>query len=584
MMRNEPVRLTDYMRRNWPEWLAVSLLLIAFIPLALPYLAPGLQLAHDREVPFMRVAALGDALRHQGFPPRWFPGFDGGYGSPYPSFYAMGFYYVSLLASGAGLSIGSAVELVAFLMMAGSAFAMFALARRLWGPLAGAVAGVLYAYAPYHLTDAFIRGAYSELAAFLWFPLIALSVLGILYRWQGPWLVLGPVSVFGLLISHNIMSMLFLPPMLLLAAVVGVLEIRDRSTTQAVQATWILLVGALLASVIWLPILFERGFIRTDYFLQFDYKGDFVGVRELLGLIHLDSFPTQVGWPHVVLAAVSAVGLLRARRGYSHAPLVAGSGLIAVGLLYLANFRSQWIWELIPILQFTQFPWRLLAPASFFLCLAAASPFASPMNRTITAPAAAIVVLLTIVLYSPLAEIDDRIRKAPVSRSAICQEVWGTQDYRPAWSEAAFWRGTEPPAEAAAVVLPACPEGPSISSGQFSAGGATTLMGHDLELDLHYNSERSATITVPQFYYPGWAAEIDGVEVEAQAEARTGLLQINAPAGRHQLSIRYRGTSAQRLGTVLFVVGLILLVGGPWLKDRLLASAPEGARGMERSR
>lgn len=36
---------------------------------------------------------------------------------------------------------------------------------------------MLYLYSPYHLVDAFVRGAYSELMTFLWFPLIALSLV-----------------------------------------------------------------------------------------------------------------------------------------------------------------------------------------------------------------------------------------------------------------------------------------------------------------------------------------------------------------------------------------------------------------------
>jgi len=97
------------------------LVLLASIPLAKPYLSPGHQIGHDREVPYLRVYGLKNALEEPQIPSRWFPDFDGGYGSPYPSFYAMAFYYAAAILNMLGIIIGAAVELMAYWFWHGSA-------------------------------------------------------------------------------------------------------------------------------------------------------------------------------------------------------------------------------------------------------------------------------------------------------------------------------------------------------------------------------------------------------------------------------------------------------------------------------
>ena len=139
--------------------LGLALLLVLLIPLARPYLQPGFQVAHDRITPFLRVQALSDALAHGQIPPRWFPQFDGGYGSPYPSFYGMAFYYVAAFFYAIGIPLGSSVELTAFLTLALSGIGMFFLGRHLWGTPGGLLSAGLYVYAPSYLVDAFVRGA-----------------------------------------------------------------------------------------------------------------------------------------------------------------------------------------------------------------------------------------------------------------------------------------------------------------------------------------------------------------------------------------------------------------------------------------
>ncbi len=374
------------------------------------------------------------------------------------------------------------------------------------------------------------------------------------------------------------MPMLFLPAVVALTAFMAMTDQSGVSRQQTTSLFWMFFVGGLLSGFLWLPILLERSFIQPDFFLQYDFRGDFVGGRELLGVLQLNNFPTDLGAPHQILAALSIVFFLGFQLGDDHRRLVVGSTIVVGALLFLTNYRSEWVWELIQPLQFTQFPWRLLAPASFFVSLIAASTLSLIRSRSALAAVSSLVVLVTIWLYSPFAEIEKRVQSPPLGREEVCQVVRGTQDYRPRWSDAAFWPTQDPPtAEDYELVLEPCPAGLSINEGRvLSTQGRTSIEG-DLTLQIEYQADRRTTLVVSQFYYPGWRAEIDNSEVEVSPEAETGLIQVEIPSGAHSLGLHHRQTFVERAGMFLTVLGVVLLATNGWSEQRILGRLQENA-------
>lgn len=60
------------------------------------------------------------------------------------------------------------------------------------------------------------------------------------------------------------------------------------------------------------------------------------------------------------------------------------------------------------------------------------------------------------------------------------------------------------------------------------------------------------------FVYPGVTASVDGVEVAIDHDA-SGLVQVQVPAGSHVVDVWYAGSSAQRGGLALALLGLLLI-------------------------
>ena len=506
----------------------------------------------------MRVHELRNVLAEGQFPPRWFTEFDGGYGSPYPSFYGMAFYYPAAGLYWLGVQLGSAIELTAFLVVMAAGLTMYLLVSKLWGMPSGILASILYLYAPYHLIDAFERGAYAELTAFVWFPLIFLFLVLAGREADRRWLIGAALSIAALLLTHNIMSLVFLPTMLGLLSVVVVWGQRgNRYALSRIASAGIL--GLLVSAFFWLPIVFESQYVHLDQFLYYDFHGDFVGVRALLGIQESPDFPLAVGGMLLILPVLSTVLALFTTIERSERVLIVGATTMGFLHLFMTTRFSVRLWEVVPLIEFVQFPWRMLAPASFFLAVSAGAiprlVGRSQWAWLIAVGGAAVAIWQG----SPLAHMEYRTLVRSYSDSDICREVWGTQDYRPRWSEAAIWRSSnKPDAQGNALVLDPCPEGLRVSDSVDSATVQYTANGTTWEIELSADSETA--VMVPQFYYPGWRATIDGKPAQLEVAQPSGLIQLTLPRGNHSAVIWLEESPVRRLANLITLAGLGLIV------------------------
>jgi hypothetical protein len=540
-----------------PSWTptAAALILLAalLVPIARPYLQAGYQLGHDRHVPFLRVLALEEALAAGQIPPRWFPDFDGGYGSPYPSFYAMLFYYVAAGFHILGLSLGASVELTAFLTMAASGLTMFLLVRHLWGPAAGLLSAGLYVYAPYHLVDAFVRGAYSELTSFIWFPLILLAMLKLADRWSFRWLVIGSLSIAALILTHNIMPMIFLPGLVAIGLALLYFGPQGRKRW-AVLWSWarLAVLGALLSAFFWMPIVFDRDLIQTDYFLRVTFHDEFAGLGELLGTTLTYGLTNEIGVPLLVAAVAGLTTSFQAMNTDRQRALLVSLATLAALWLFFVNHRSAWFWMNLPLLPFVQLPWRFLAPVTFVLAVLSGRLLGSKRSVTSRWAIAFLIPLVAIQVHEVLIELPNRMDAEQLNQSQQCADVWGTQDYRPRWSEAASWWSTVAPVpEDGSPVLEPCPS--DLVDGHSSSIRLVSEHRGQSQWMLSVAAEAPGIVTLSQFYYPSWNVQMDGEPIESSPSPKTGLLQLAVPSGRYLLSGQLGRTPAQTAGLVVSI-------------------------------
>jgi hypothetical protein len=438
---------------------------------------------------------------------------------------------------------------------------MFIFVNSLWGPRAGLLAGVLYGYAPYHLVDAFVRGAYSELTAFIWFPLIIFGFNRLIVTRRSVYIFIAGFSMAGLILSHNIMTMLFLPFVLFYVLLDFPWRSKDnlnkRRAGLGIVGTWCLGLG--LSAFFWIPVLFERKYIRSDYFLQFNYQGDFVGIQELLRITQSHQLTTEVGIVLLVgtlLAGIlSLLGKLKNNRAIFLWAVVSGG--IA---LFLTTRFSSFIWEIVPFLEFAQFPWRFLALIVFFLSLVCGALPAMISNPWLRGTLVAGLIIGAIGLSRPLQSIPNRLEAIDLSQEAVCTEVWGTQDYRPVFSRAPFWRGLEAPEEPG--VLSPCPVEYKIDPMSDLRISAFARRGTHWRFQV--DAETEASISFSQFFYPGWIASEDGNQLSIEPDPESGLIRMIVPEGSTDVILELSETIVRAVANLITTItfsGFLVMIG-----------------------
>ena len=269
------------------------------------------------------------------------------------------------------------MEIVFSLSIVASAAAMYGYVRSLAGRSAGLLAAVVYTYAPYHLMVLYVRANLAESMAFVWLPLCLWSFRACVRR-PSLWAVIGAALAYaGLILTSNLVWVLFTPVLMLYILVLLWQETGDwgleigRFLRGALTPLAGSVAGLGLSAIFWLPMLLERKYVRMDQWFdgRYNFRDDFLSFFQFFSPhwdfgVSLpgpnDTLSFQIG---PVLLLFALLGGLFAWRRYSLRPEIAvfavtGLGAAALGWSLLAPL---WDWPLVgSILQAAQFPWRWL--------------------------------------------------------------------------------------------------------------------------------------------------------------------------------------------------------------------------------
>ena len=219
-------------------WWIVLLTLPALFPLA----RSGFFESHDGLFHAYRLGALDRAVRAGILYPRWFPEFAFGYGHPVLNFYGPLSYYWGLPFTLLGANAVLGLKFVFATGLVASGLAMYLFARSYMGPAPALVAGVFYAYVPYHLLDVYLRGALAEFLSFVWFPLVLWAFHELVHASPSAMLARmawAALSLAALVITHSLSALIFAPVFLAYLALL-LSRARSRGTAGAVAAALLL--------------------------------------------------------------------------------------------------------------------------------------------------------------------------------------------------------------------------------------------------------------------------------------------------------------------------------------------------------
>ena len=521
--------------------------------------------------------------------PRYSSGLVYGYGAPLFNFFPPLAYYPASLAHRLGMSFlgGWLLSMCLYTVAAGAG--MYLLGR-LWTrtALGGWCAAAAYVYSPYLLFDSVTRGATAELAALAALPFAFYGATRLAFAGgrRDFLLALAATSVFIPL--HTVITLHGAA----LLALYGLFLIwrADKRRSVLVRLALAGALALLLTAFYWLPALTERETIKLPLIAEELGHIDVTRhLRPLAAVLALpqtadpsqqnQALPISLGWTQLILAAIGTILSFRARHRCLRPLMIALA--VAVGLIVFLNTApSAWIWENIPLIGFTQFPWRTLGLASLLLALMSALG-AQKLWHSLGAGRRRLAILSGIALVLVLAGLPwtfagfhDEIAAADIGDVQRFEREGGQlalssyAEYLPVSADAGQLDANRlAPRFDESAVIPRLLPSPSLEIvAQAWQGTAAAL---------RLRLAEAQTLVFDWLYVPGWAARINGESVNVFPAARSGLVALAAPAGELDLQLSLEPTGAQSLAGALGAIGLAAAFLAALFWRRLMPAATD---------
>jgi len=473
--------------------------------------------------------------------PRWAALAHFGYGEPRFVFYPPASWELGALLSAIfPWKIASSIYIWIALVLAG--ISMFALARRWLNRRDATFAAVLYAVNPYHLVIVYWRSAFAELLASCLVPLLLLLLLRVAdgerrvvvslsLLLAAAWLTNAPAAV---MIHYS------------LALLLVCFAWQRRSPRLLATGAAAVGLGACLSAFYLLPAVYEQRWVNiaeavsagstpADNFL-FIHTAD----------ADHDAFNRIISWIAMLeimltLATAWAAGKSRALRPRLWSVLCAWG--VVCSLLLFSMTRV--LWQLLPKLEFMQFPWRWLLCLSVVLSIFV----------TVGARHWWMRMAICLVALSTIGALWTRIQAPWWDTAADLKEMRdnvldgigyeGTDEYTPV--------GADPTA---------IDKGAAKVRVDGAAESAIHISGWDAE-SKSFTAQMSAPgqLVVRLFSDPAWKVEVNGRAIETAQLEGTGQMLIPVEAGMNHVQITFTRTWDRIVGGwISFSVAICVLV------------------------
>lgn len=361
----------------------VMVLIALSIPAAWHILTPGFFPMHD-DTQVARVYEMHKALLGGQFPVRWVADLGYGYGYPIFNFYNPLPYYLGGGLMFLGFDALAATKLMMAIPIFLSTIFMFLLARSLFPEWIASVVSLLYAYAPYHGVQIYVRGAVAEYWAYALLPLV-------FWAMRRKHVLITAMSLAAIILSHNLTAFMSIPFISALLLFEFFKTGKRKHMLLIARRYSLVVVFALgISAFFWLPAIAEAPKTRLSQmvFQEFDPPS-----KHLVAFSQLWSSPwgyggsspgqddglsLQIGKIQLIGSIIAIVTLLYGygagndnfllvMKQYSHMIMFLVIGLLFS--LFMMSSPSKFVWDSFPTLSYIQFPWRLLTFASFFASL-----------------------------------------------------------------------------------------------------------------------------------------------------------------------------------------------------------------------
>lgn len=545
--------------------------------------------AGDESHHLRRIVLMRSSWLEGEFFPSWAEATYWGYGSPVFHFYASLTYQIaSAIQLVFNLGLVQAARWLLLLSFMTAGVGMYLFCRQRSGAIGALIGGLIYVSSPYFLViEADVRGAYPALFAQALLPLLLWRVDALRDAPCGRNFLLVILIEAALINTHNLHAVLSTGVAFAWLAWEGLIHRINREASRLdargdLWAALALLLGILAAASFWLPILLEGHTIKSEGLFKSRSISLWPSLSELLKIP--DQFYT---WARPTIPDSIHIGIAQ----WTYALVGAGGGLA----LYVRGFRTRhpgaflgalfffllslalvvlmlpWshpFWHSIVPFRYLQFPIRFLGPIvlccgylasmnglwlrrlpgkmrliAIAIAVAAVVVAGFAMSRTMSWKRQNIDVstLRLMTTSKPGTSPTDDYLPGTASRDVDQTRLLG--DYVDGYPIDKFDRDSLPP------------------------GAEATLLRNAPEFHAwHILSPAPFDAIILNYWWPGWAATVDGRAVPVAPSADLGLIRASLPAGEYTLRVYLGSTPPRDAGAW---ISALALVGGLAIAWRL---------------
>jgi hypothetical protein len=570
--------------RNFSSSPAIHLAAIASfgIILTLPILILGVPLFSDDGVTHaIWYSHFSEQFWSGDLYPRWLMNMNGGLGSPVFFYHPpLPFFLTSLLRPFFAddpqgwhqVGVSCSIALVA------SGIAAYFWLKEFSDQRSATVAALLYMAMPYHLADIYMRGAFAEVWAFVWLPLILLFT----YR-----IVKGHIFAgVGLSMSYALLIMTHLPTTLVFSVVPIAYALfaankKLRVKTAAITLT-ALVVGMGLSAIYLLPALLTQENVSINRMATgyFSYNNWFLFSKwaiskedkTVLLLLVID----------MIVIAICAFVVSKTRLSEGHRRLSRFWLAVAGASVFMMTELSKPLWWIFSPLQKLQFPWRFNVILCISLAALVALAISSLRGSLLAFPKRLqMIALALIAIWFPAIAFEawkmfPQTNSDPITTASKKKQIEESRDapeYRPRWNQSIGqldWDASldidnwdkllEHEFDSVLQRVNSSDGPPEVRIIQGS-GLVTVTARKPREINLQVETPTGALLEAPQFYYPYWIADALGkASIPISPSTPDGLINLRVPAGSHDVRLRLARGSAEVAGRIVSLVSVAAMI------------------------
>ena len=502
-------------------------------------------------------------------PPVIMSNFCNGFGYSWNIFYSPLTAYIPLIFSIFTSSFELMLKLFMVLCSFLSGIAMYSFVKKVTNNRpAGLLASIIYIFAPYRLTDMYMRTAIAELASFIFLPILFHGMYNIFNSEEKSikkslMLTLGAV---GLILSHITMAM-YAAIFCFIYLIINIKKLKDKQVLKMLGINILLIL--LVTSFYLLPMLEHK--MATDYevFMPGRMERTEELIRNKVDLI--DLIYTKSGNFMFEIGLVTLIGLVLTLLAYKQVPKenkkIYWFSIISGFICIILSLRIFPFEKMPAVLKMIQFTFRLLEFSSFFFAFVASINY-SLIIKNFRLRDVLVLSLLIVLLLIPYKN---------------------NLNYEKEWSEDKLWPAVEVN-ENTGRVHAGCATFEYLPSKAYNnldyiknrenrvyilSGNATIENeqkdGTNMTFDIS-NVEADTIIELPYIYYLGYEVEVakhDGQTEKVETfESDNGFVAINVPETATKVTVKYTGTMLMKATYILSavtLVGVILYLVISWI-------------------